>query len=124
GTMTARFRQPIYEGDDVTVRGATVLGGDGVRSADLEAVNGAGEVCAVGAAALAPTGHVPPSIDAYPQAELPTERHRATPDGLAGLGVLGTAEVDFDVLLGADGVRPVRHVRHSAIYRLRPLHTE
>ena len=28
--------------------------------------------------------------------------------------------VDLDVLLVADGVRPVMHVRHSAIYRLRP----
>ena len=204
GTMAARFRQPIYEGEEVTVRGTTVEDA-ATRAAQLEAVNGAGDVCAVATATVPATPPEPPSVDAYPAAPLPGERHPATPEALAGIDVLGTVEsrfhadradetlalvgddlplyreagvahptwllywanallasnvalgpwihtgsevanfglvhdgerlaargriaslaehkghrlVDLDLLLVAGGTRPVMHVRHSAIYRLR-----
>jgi len=198
GFLSARFRQPIYDGDDVTVVGT--LDGD---AADVEARNGADEVCAQGKATLAGEAPSPPSLVDYPQAPLPAARLAPTPESLAGLDVLGSLEagfhadrvdaalvggdlaiyrelgvahpvwllyfanallasnvalgpwihtasavqnlsllhdgervsvrgkvaglterrghelVDLDVLLVADGIQPVMHVRHTAIYRLR-----
>jgi hypothetical protein len=205
GSMSARFRQPIYEGDGVTVVGT--MTDDAV---DVEARNGNDEVCGVGQARLAaePTA---PALDDYPEAPLPSPRFEPTPEALAGLDVLGSLEagfhadrldettalvgddlaiyrqlgvahpvwllyfanallassvalgpwihtasavqnlgtlrdgerlsargrvaglserrghhiVDLDVLLVADGARPVMHVLHSAIYKLRASeHTE
>jgi len=199
GFLSARFRQPIYDGDDVTVRGAVVADGD----LQLEARTD--EICAVGQARLEPRVPAPPSLDDYPEGPLPPTRLEPTPEALGGLDVLGSLEagfhadrldetaalvgeaspiyrelgvahpvwllyfanallasnvalgpwihtasavqnlsllhdrervsvrgrvaglserrghevVDLDVLLVADGVRPVMHVRHTAIYKLR-----
>jgi len=204
GFMAARFRQPVYDGDDVSVVGSTALDDD-VLTADVEARNGSDEVCAVAIARLAPSRPVVPSLDDYPQAPVPAARRQPTPEALAGVDTLGSVDagfragrmdetlalvgddlplyqelgvahptwllyfanallasnvalgpwihtastvqnldllrdgqrlsargrvaglserkghhlVDLDVLLVADGVRPVAHVRHSAIYRLR-----
>src|SRR5205807_2341092 len=105
---TARFRQPIYEGDEVSIAGTS--GSDGeVMTAELEARNEKGEVCAVAAARLGADRPEVPSLDAYPAAAPPTQPHEPTPEALA----------DLDVLLVADGLDPVMHVHHRAIYRLR-----
>jgi acyl dehydratase len=212
GFLTARFRQPIYDGDDVTVRVTTASDDrDGSLAADVEARNSTDELCAIGQARLEPDAPEPPSLDDYPEVPLPATRVPPTPDGLASIAVLGSVEagfhssrmddtvalvgddlpiyrrlaaahpvwllyfanallasnvalgpwihtgsavqnlsllhdgerlsargrvadlterrghqiVDLDVLLVADGARPVMHVRHSAIYRLRSSgHTE
>jgi hypothetical protein len=204
GFMAARFRQPIYEGDSVSVVGTVGADGD-ARTAELEARNGLDELCAVGRARSGPDRPGIPSVDAYPERPLPTALLAPTPEALAGVEVLGSVEagfhadrhdetaalvgddlpiyrelgvahpvwllyfanallaanvelgpwihtasavqnfgllhdgervsargrvaglserrghqvVDLDVLFVADGVRPVMHVRHSAIYRLR-----
>ena len=201
GLLSARFRQPIYDGEEVTVVGT--VGGDG--DVHLEARNSADQVCAVGEARVAPNAPEPPSLDDYPEAPLPPTRLDPTPDALSTVDVLGSVEagfhadrldetaalvgdtlpfyrelgvahpvwllyfantllasnvalgpwihtasavqnlsllhdgerlsargriaglserrghqvVDLDVLLVADGARPVMHVLHSAIYRLR-----
>jgi hypothetical protein len=204
GFMAARFRQPIYEGDDVSVVGSAAVDGD-VLTADVEARTGSDEACAVADARLIPSRPLVPSLDDYPEGPLPAVRLDPTPEAMAGVDVLGSVEagfragridetlalvgddlplyrdlgvahptwllyfanallasnvalgpwihtastvqnlgllrdgqrlsargrvtglserrghdlVDLDVLLVADGVRPVMHVRHSAIYRLR-----
>ena len=208
GTMTARFHQPFYEGDTVTIS-ATPVEPAAVDPAapptlELTATNDAGTVCASGRASLPDAPHPPDPAD-YPEAPLPDDRAPATPEALAALSVLGSLEsgfhadrahgflgqldedldlygherlahpgwllraandilvanvrlgpwihtasavtnlgvvsdgdrvatrarvaglstrkghelVDLDVLLVADGERPVTYIRHSAIYRLR-----
>ena len=49
-------------------------------------------VCAVGSATLPPARATAPPVDDYPAAPLPGERVPPTPEGLAGLGVLGSVE--------------------------------
>jgi acyl dehydratase len=212
GSLTGRFRQPIYDGDDVTVVTTAVSDeGDGSLTADVEAHNPAGAVCAIGQARLTPGAPQPLSLDDFPEASIPDVRLPPTPEAMATIDVLGTVGagfhasridetmalvgddlpiyrelgvahpvwllyfanallaanvalgpwihtasavqnfgllhdgervsargrvaglserrghqvVDLDVLFVADGVRPVMHVRHSAIYRLRTSgHTE
>jgi hypothetical protein len=201
GFLTARFRQPIYEGDDVTVLGTSEADG----SVALEARNSAGDVCAVGEARLDPSAPAVPRVDDYPETPLISPRLEPTPEALGGVDVLGSVDagfhasriddtlalvgddlpiyrelgvahpvwllyfantllaanvalgpwihtasavqnfgvlndgerlsargriaelssrkgheiVELDVLMVADGVRPVMHVHHTAIYRLR-----
>jgi hypothetical protein len=206
GFLTARFRQPIYDGDDVAVVTTAVSEEDGgALTADVEAHNPVGAVCAIGQARLPQHAPQPPSVDDFPEAPIPEVRLPPTPDALATIDVLGTVGAgfhasrmdetmalvgddlpiyrelgvahpvwllyfantllaanvalgpwihiasaaqnlgllrdgerlsargriadlserrghqvaDLDVLLVADGVRPVMHVRHSAIYWLR-----
>jgi hypothetical protein len=90
GTMSGRFRRPIYEGDHVTVRG-TILDG----RAELEAVITGEEVRAVGAAAVPSPRPEAPSLDSYEVAPLPPVRHPATPEAMGSIGTLGTVEVGF-----------------------------
>jgi hypothetical protein len=90
GSLSARFRQPIYDGDDVTVVGTSE--GDGVA---LEARNNDDEVCAVGEARLAPHPPAPPLLGDYPDAPLPSTRLDPTPEALAGLDVLGSVGAGY-----------------------------
>jgi len=94
GFMAARFRQPIYEGDDVSVVGWTAVDDD-VMTADLEARNGSDEVCAIADARLAPTRPAIPSLDDYPETPLPAARLDPTPDAMAGIDVLGSVGAGF-----------------------------
>jgi hypothetical protein len=94
GSLSARFRRPIYEGDDVTVLG-TLATEQGAHAADLEARNALDEVCAVGHARLAPGGPGPPSIEDYPELPLPARLLEPTPEALAGVEVLGAVEAGF-----------------------------
>src|SRR5207248_4919451 len=64
GTMSARFRRPIYDGEAVEV---TATFGDDDR-AEVEAHNSAGEVCAVATASLPGSQASPPSLEDYPEA--------------------------------------------------------
>jgi hypothetical protein len=93
GFMSARFRQPIYEGDDVTVLGTLEDDGGVV----LEARNSDGEVCAVGQARLDASASAPaaPYLDDYPDAPPRSPRLEPTPEALASLDVLGSVEAGF-----------------------------
>jgi hypothetical protein len=93
GALSARFRQPIYEGDDVTVLGTTV-GDERSRTVDVEARNGRDDICAVGTAALSQPVP-PPSLDSYPMAPLPSSRREPNREALAGIDVLGSLEAGF-----------------------------
>ena len=205
GFLAARFRQPIYDGDDVTIL-ATVVEDEPRPAVDVEARNAKGDACAFGTAGLSGADVPVPSLERYPAAPLPSTRLEPTPEALAAVDVLGSVEagfhasrlddtmalvgddlpiyrelavahpvwllyfanallarnvalgpwihtasamqnlgllhdgerlsargrvaalserrghhvVDLDVLLVADDVRPVAHVLHTAIYRLRP----
>lgn len=94
GSLSARFRKPIYEGDDVTVSG-TAASDDGALTSDLEACNGSEDVCAVGQARLGSSAPEVPSVVDYPEAPMPAARVPATPEAVGGLGVLGSLEAGF-----------------------------
>jgi hypothetical protein len=94
GALSARFRQPIYEGDNVSIAGTVGAEGD-ARTAELEARNGHDEVCGVGRARLGPDHPGLPSLDDYPERPLPTTRLAPTPEALAGIDVLGSLEAGF-----------------------------
>jgi acyl dehydratase len=93
GTMTARFHQPFYDGDTVTVDAASVE----PTALELTATNDAGTVCATGRAALpsATDAAAPPDPADYPETTLPDEPAPATPEALAELDVLGSLEAGF-----------------------------
>ena len=91
--MTARFHQPFYDGDTVTVEVASVE----PTALELTATNDAGTVCATGRAALPSTtdAAAPPDPADYPETPLPDEPAPATPEALAALDVLGSLEAGF-----------------------------
>ena len=90
GTMTARFRRPIYDGERVDVVGVHDAG-----TADVEARNAAGEVCAVGRATLPAQATAAPALAQYPWRPLPGQPRAPTPEALAGDPDLGTVEAGF-----------------------------
>src|SRR5712692_8475291 len=108
GTMTARFHQPFYEGDTVTVSAVAVASAaDEQATFELTATNDAGTVCARGRAALptttGPGGRTSDTtgpggrtdLADYPEAPVPDDRAPATPEALAALDVLGSLEAGF-----------------------------
>jgi hypothetical protein len=84
GAMSARFLQPFYDGDEVTV---TAVESDG--GLDLEAHNAAGELCATGRASGAPDEPAP-AVERYPAPPLPAERRPPAFTAGEALGVLRT----------------------------------
>ena len=94
GFLSARFRQPIYDGEDVTVA-ATVVEDEPRPAVDVEARNASGDVCAVGTAGLSADELSPPPVERYPEAPLPSTRLEPTPEALAGVDVLGSVEAGF-----------------------------
>jgi acyl dehydratase len=91
GFLSGRFRQPIYDGDDVTVAGT--FGADG--DVQLEARNSADEVCAVGQARVDANAPARPSIEDYPEAPLISPRLDPTPEALAEVDLLGSLEAGY-----------------------------
>jgi hypothetical protein len=89
GTMTARFRRPVYEGDVLTVSAA----GEG-EALELAATNEDGVVCAVATATLPSDPVAAPPVGDYPVAPLPEARVPATPEALRTLDVLGSVEAE------------------------------
>jgi hypothetical protein len=86
GTMSARFLQPLYDGEEAALTAVESEGG-----LELEARNPEGQVCAAGRATVAPSDP-PPAIERYPAPALPGERR--PPASLAegeALGALRTA---------------------------------
>ncbi len=87
GTMSARFAQPLYEGDDTTVEFDDAGGGG------LTVRNREHETCAVGQAQW--TASAPPDLARYPEAPLPAERPPASPESLRVGSVLGSLSAGF-----------------------------
>jgi acyl dehydratase len=91
GMIEARFREPIYEGDDVTVEAHP--GGEGM-SIGVRTGGGAG-ARASGRAALIP-GAEGFTADSIPPAEIPSAPPPASPETLVQGRTLGTLEVRFE----------------------------
>ena len=85
GAMSARFAQPLYEGDQATIT---------FDGAAITALNSDGESCATGTASINGGGPAP-SIDDYPVAALPETRPQASPDSLAKGTLLGSVGAGF-----------------------------
>lgn len=97
GTMAARFSAPVYDGDEITVRGEAdegEEGGGGVRLS-LQVEGPDGTVCATGEATLPERAPDPPDPGAYPEAPLPHERPPASLEVLEATPVLGTVRRTF-----------------------------
>jgi acyl dehydratase len=90
GRFRARFVHPVYDGDSVCVR---AVGSSG----ELEVVDSAGTVCAVGAAGLDPgtAAAGAAEVDVPGAGALPDERPPATIKGLQQTPVLGPIETGF-----------------------------
>lgn len=124
GTMSARFLQPFYDGEEVTVTAVESEGG-----LDLEARNPAGELCATGRAT--PSSVEPaPVVDRYPAPSLPAERRAPVFVPGEALGALETtlrlepawpARLGNEVLMANVQLPPWIHVetrtRHLASVR-------
>jgi acyl dehydratase len=109
GSITARFRTPVYDGDEVAVH----VGGDD-PSMDLELRDGKGQVCATGTAALGPQAGdslvgEPISVQAPPN-----DPPEATPDSLRAGTVLGAVTAEFDRSRAGDYLAAVRET--STLY--------
>ena len=112
GTVTVRFRRPVYEGDEVSVR-ARVAGRSGGAVAgevavELEAHTPREGMVAAAVAGLAWGGPpVVPDPRGWPEAPLPAVRRPATPAAVAALDPLGAPALALDeaeLARYADGV--------------------
>src|SRR5205085_8669271 len=99
GTMTAKFIQPVYHGELVSVRGVVISVEPVVIQ--LELFNSAGTLCAVGSASLS---SVLPALDPnrYPMQPLPEQLRAATITAIPAGTVLGS--LDFVLDLASEGV--------------------
>ena len=91
GAMSASFRSPVYDGDDVTVEG-TRHGEDEIA---VTVRNGAGDPCATAIATRSHGLADRPAIDDWASAPAPQARPPASADALAPGTVLGTFGFGF-----------------------------
>lgn len=93
GTMSARFAQPIYDGEYVTARATVMPSGE----LAIEGLNESGEMCAPGAAAFPAEPGPPPRMEDFPWRALPLPDSRAPADeqSLAIGTVLGSIDAEF-----------------------------
>ena len=96
GTMTAKFINPIYDGETVSIQ-ARVINTDHLRFS-IKAFNEAGELCAIGEAAHPATEAEAIHLYDYPLGHTPLEHERLEPDEkkIPDGHVLGTIEFEFD----------------------------
>lgn len=94
GTLTAKFIQPLYDGETATVRGrVTQLE---PLELQLELLNSAGKLCAVGTAGLLEE-RPPLKARNYPWQPLPAERHAATLAAVRAGTDLGSLDFSLDL---------------------------
>jgi hypothetical protein len=91
GTMSAKFIQPIYDGETATVRG-TVESETPLR-VKLELFNETGALCAVGAAGL-PDQHPPIDASRYPHHRMPATKYEPRVHALPAGTMLGSLKID------------------------------
>jgi hypothetical protein len=84
GGLEARFIQPVYDGDSITIRASW----SGSRM-EIEAANADGTVCAL-ATAERKIADPPPEAARWPEEPLPPAPIAATPEALAASPVLGS----------------------------------
>ena len=97
GTLSARFSQPVYEGDDVAVA-STWTDDDTIA---LSAGPAGGGVSATGTASRRADGGAVPDVPAAPPVD-PADRPPASEESLAVGTVLGTLELGFHADLAGE----------------------
>lgn len=85
GTLDARFRSPVYEGDEVEVRPGALERTEAGESFTLELVDPSGAVCATGTATLPPADAASPAVVSPHRSlgALPDPAPEASPESLA-----------------------------------------
>jgi acyl dehydratase len=96
GTISTRFNRPFYEGGMVTVQATVTAAGDDSVDLDLQALNDAGEVCAVGTASLPAAPSPVPDIAGFPLAPLPASRPLADEATMRAMDVMGALQVPWN----------------------------
>ncbi len=91
GSMSAKFIQPIYAGEQVKVHAH--LESESPLSVSLRLMNPLGELCAVGTAAM-PESHAPVDPARYPQRPMPVSKFPPRSDALAKGTPLGSLRID------------------------------
>lgn len=100
GTIASRLVRPCYDRDEVTIEctaiecGAIDADAD-IQTLELTARREGDEVVATATATLPSAPRSAPPVDAYPTAQLPTERPPATEDTVARLDPLGSWAATF-----------------------------
>ena len=97
GRFLTRFASPVYFEEPITIRATAAPGAADEIAIDVQALNGAGTVCATARMSL-PAGTPGPGPDParYPAAPLPAERPPVSRAVLASREVLGTPELTID----------------------------
>ncbi len=109
GTIEARFVQPVYEGDPVTVEARPEQqDGGGAQAVTLEARGPGGEVAATGRATIPAERPVPPDPAGYPAAPLPDPAPPVSAEALRVAGPLGVLDAGFRADRAAEYLDAVR----------------
>jgi acyl dehydratase len=96
GTISARFLQPCYEGEEIAVQACSSSPrSDGTPEVELSAARPDGTECAKAIATFRGTA-APPEPRHYPPAPLPAERPAASATSLASGTILGTLALRLD----------------------------
>jgi len=110
GTMTARFRSPVYHGEEVDIEG--LEDGDGVLELTLR--DPAGEVCATARAAVPDALPAVPDPGAWPSGPAPAEPPLASPEVFRA-APFGSIRAGFAVAEAGGYLDDVRE--HLALFR-------
>lgn len=76
GAMNARFRRPVYNGDDLTLKAGPLIRNDGIYRSDVTATNQDGEVVALGWIGLPEHFPTAPRAADLPIIERPESRQK------------------------------------------------
>ena len=110
GCISARFLEPVYDGDVIEV-----VAVDSESGLALELRNAAAELCAEATVCLPRPHASAPDIAAYPAADLPAEPPPASPSTLIEGAVLGSFESGFHADRASEYLADVRE--ESPLYR-------
>jgi acyl dehydratase len=102
GTASVRFVKPVFDGEELVIRGrVTARDATGV-SVTLSAGTAAEPECATLSATIPAGRPTPVNVAMYPTAALPEPRPAATREHLSLVGTLGTWQADYDATHAAD----------------------
>jgi hypothetical protein len=116
GAMTGKFIQPIYDGEDTTVRARIIS--DSPLRIELNLLNEQGELCAVGVAE-GPRQQPPADAAKYPRHPMPAAKLPARVDALLAGTPLGSLQIDANrSAYGGEFVGLLEELRESLpLYR-------
>jgi acyl dehydratase len=95
GTMSARFHQPVYDGDEVTVEVVDAV--EQGNRMTLTLFDSRGETCATASASLTASAPEPPALEDFVAGPLPLEPPPASPELLGARPEFGSLEFGFHV---------------------------